>query len=150
VNHAAQQFSTRLVDRAAVNKIVKRERAARGNTKGQQSAVDSYRRDDGMEANTIRQARINMRRSIVQPPPRGCRQSLSQPTQVSLGLEAHVRAREALTSIHPDLSASIHENVGDARLAEERLKATRADHVLSHPDDEIEDGVVAENEPFVS
>ena len=98
----------------------------------QQRAVDRQRRDDGVDARPVGQARVDQRRGFVDPAADGADDLLDDPQQVPLVLEARGDLFEQAEALDEDGLVAVDQDVVDRLVLEQRLERAEAEQLVEH------------------
>jgi hypothetical protein len=96
------------------------------------SAVDGDRGDRGVDPAAVRQARVDHRRRLVDPPPDPGDDAVDDPQQVVVVAEPDRRDLQLATALDIDLERAVDQDVGDRVVLEQRLDRPKPDHLVEH------------------
>src|SRR2546425_2254284 len=125
-HHGAQHGHHLGRERAQAQHILDRERGPAEAPDGEQRPVEGERRDDGIHARAVGQARVHHGRALVDAPTHPRHDAVDDLQQVLVIAEDDRRRLEPAESLDVDLTRGVDQDVGDVRVAQERLDRPEA------------------------
>ena len=96
------------------------------------------RREHDVDARTVRQARVDHRRRIVEPAPEGGDNTIGDAADVLRVAEARARRVDHPCALVVDLARAVDHHLRDLGVVEQRLQRTQAQHLVhDFADDEL-------------
>jgi len=102
----------------------------RKSTNRQQRSVDRERRNDGIDARTVLESRVDHRRAVVYPAPDAAYDPIDDPQQVGIILKRRRHPFEYALPLDEHVLIGVDEYVADVRIAEQRLERTQAEYIV--------------------
>jgi hypothetical protein len=96
-----------------------------------------------VEAATVIQPDIYVRRRVVESPSTPGRQPLSKPSDGRVVAEVHGRALKPSAEVHEDLARTVDDDVGDAIKLEQLLERSEPGCVAAQSLDDVQNRCVA-------
>ena len=118
--------------RAHGDEVVDRERIRREPPDREVGATDRERMDDHVDTGTIGETGVDHRRRLVDASTDLAHDLVDDSTQVALVDEAHVGDLDAAVALDEDVPRAVHHDFVDARVAEELVDRSVAEHVVEH------------------
>src|SRR5947207_6057340 len=125
-HHGAQHRHHIGRERAQAHHVLDRERAPAEAPDGEQRPVEGERRDDGVHARAVGQARVYHGRAFVDAPAHPRHDAVDDLQQVLVVAEDDRRRLELAEPLDVDLTRGVDQDVGDVRVAHERLDRPEA------------------------
>ena len=94
--------------------------------------VNGERRNDGVDTRAVGQTRINHRRAFVDSPADAAHDAVDHPKQMLVVLERSSDALQHTSSLDEHAAVRVHQNVVDARIPQQRLERSQAEHIVEH------------------
>jgi hypothetical protein len=94
------------------------------------------RRDDGVDTRPVAEPGVHHRTRFVDPPADRAHDPLDNPQQVAVILEHDVGLLEPAVPLDVDLVEPVDQDVGNVRIAEQRLERTESEQLVQHVADE--------------
>ena len=132
-----QKVEHRLGEGLAVDQVMCAEASRTKSTDRENRAVQRQRRDDGVHPRTVHEPGIDHRAGFVDPAPDRADDPLDDLQQVAVVLEHDRRRLQLAVPFDVDLIVTVHEDVRDVRVSEQRLQWTEPEELVQHVDDEI-------------
>jgi len=117
-------------DRAEADQVVDAQRVPAELTDGQRGAVDRQRRDDGVDAGTVHESRVDERRRLVDAAADLADDAVDDPPQVRFVVERHRASRQLALLLDVDGVRPVDHDLGDRVVIEESLQGTQTENVV--------------------
>ena len=98
----------------------------------QRRPLNRQRWNDGVHARAVGQARVDHRTRFVDAAPNQADDALDDPQQVRIVLEDDVAGGELTLALDVHLIETVHENVGDAGIFQQRFEWPKAEQLVQH------------------
>ena len=118
------------VSARSVHEIVGLEALGRKPADREQRAVHRQRRDDGVDARAVRQARVDHRRAVVDAAADAADDAVDDAHQVLVVLKRRGHALEHAGALDEDVLVRVDQDVADRRVAQQRLERSEPEHVV--------------------
>ena len=125
-----EELDRLLTERAELDHVVEGQPLAAELADRDQRTVEGERRDDGVDAAAVGQARVHHRRRLVDAAADLRDHLVDDPTQVRLVVEHDVSWREATRTLDPDVIGAVDHDLGHALVSEEPLERAVAKDVV--------------------
>ena len=124
---------------AEANQILQFQRVHRKTADGDDRPVDGQRGDDGVDARAVRQAGVHHRRRLVDAPAHPGDDPVENRHQVPVVEKTRAGAFEQSLALDINMAIGVDQDVGDARIAEERFdRAESAQFIDDFTDEKLE------------
>ncbi len=133
-----EELEHRARQRADGDEVLGAQALGRKTADREQRAVDRERRDDRVDTGTIRQARVDHRRAVVDAPADAADDAVDDAHQVLVVLEGRRQPVQLAAALHVDVLVGVDQDVADRRIPQERLERPEAEDLV---DDVAEDRV---------
>ena len=97
---------------------------------GEHGAVEGDRRDDGVDAGAVREARIDQRARLVDAPADPTDDLVDDAAQVRLVGEPRVDRVDLARPLHEDVVRAVDHDLGDLRVTQQRLERAVAEDLV--------------------
>ena len=125
-----EEVEHRLRHRAQRDEVVGLQPLGREPANREQRAVHGERRNDRVDARSVRQARVHHRRAVVHAATDGAHDAIDDAHQVPVVLERRLDAVQRAPALHEDMLVRVDQDVAHRRVAQERLERPEAEHVV--------------------
>ena len=129
---ADKQFQHGLGQALVLDHVAGGDRIAAEAADGKTGAVDGQRRNDGVHAGAVGQARIHHGRGFIHAPADARDDAVDDLHQVGVVFEAQAGGLELAGPFHVDLVVAVDQNVGDGRILEQRLQRAQAEDLVQN------------------
>ncbi len=116
--------------RAEVDQVVRRQRIDRELPDRQHRPLQRDGRQDHVHTRPVRQPRIDHRRRLVDAPTDARDDAVDHTQQVILAREPHIGLAHEPATLDEDLLVAVDHDLGDRRVAQERIDRPVAEHVV--------------------
>ena len=129
---ADKQFQHGLGQGLVLDHVAGGDRIAAEAANGKTGAVDGQRRNDGVHAGAVGQARIDHGRRFIHAPSDARDDAVDDLHQVRVVLEAQAGGLELARAFHVDLVVAVDQNVGDGGVLEQGLERAQAEDLIQN------------------
>ena len=114
------------------DEIVGRERVAAETADGEAGAIDGERRNDGVDARAVRQARVHHRRRFIDAASDRGNDAIDDAHQVGVVAELNVGGFEKTLALDVHLLKGVDQNIGNRGIGEKRLERAQSENFIEN------------------
>ena len=114
------------------DEIVGRERVAAETPDGEAGAIDGERRNNGVNAGTVGEARVHHRRRFIDAAPNRGDDAVDDAHQVSVIAELNVCGFEKTLALDVNFAESVDQNIGNRGIGEKRFERSQAENFIEN------------------
>ena len=130
-----EEIEHRLGHRLQRHQIVGLQPLGRESANREQRTVHRERRDDRVDARSVRQARVHHRRAVVHAAADGRHDAVDDAHQVLVVLERRGHALQLAAALDEDVLVGVDQDVTDGRVVQQRLDRAEPEHVVQQLDE---------------
>ena len=112
------------------NQLIGGQRAGAEAADGERGAVERQGRNDGVDAGTVGQARIDHGRRLIDPAAHARDDAIDDLQQMAIVAKDRICFAEQAAAFDEDLVFAVHQDVGDGRITEQRFQRTKAEDLV--------------------
>ena len=131
-----QEVEHRARQRAHRHQIVRLQPLGREPADRQERTVHRERGNDGVHARSVRQARVDHRRAVVDAPAHCAHDAVDDAQQMTVVLEVRRHLLEDAGTLDEHVLVAVDQDVADGRIAHQRLQRTESEHVVQDFDEQ--------------
>ena len=132
VHAVAQELEHVRRERLEADEVLGLQAIGRESANREQGTVDGERRNDGVDARAVGQARVDHRRAVVDAAADAAHDAVDDAHQVLVVLERRRHRFELAAALDEHLLVGVDQDVADRLVAQQRLERAEAEHLVEH------------------